>query len=344
MADHIAVMNLGVLQQYGTPAEIYDSPANRFVAGFVGSTQMNFLPPSVAARAAACERRRERDRRRSARRACGSSPRTRPDATLQREGHPRRAARGEGRRPPLARRPRRAGDRHVPDSGRGSARTSASSLDSSASTSSTTRPARRSADGDAPAGERDEAVRQRDRSEGRLARDRGRRVLRGARPARRRQDDAAADDRRPRAAGGGRCLRRRRARSPTSTPATGTSRSCSRTSRSIPDKTVFGNLAFPLKQRKLPKDEINERVQKTAALAAHRASAQAQAREALGRRAAARRARPRARPRPARVPLRRAALGAGRAAAPRDAGGAEAPPARSAAARWSTSRTTRSRR
>ena len=32
-----------------------------------------------------------------------------------------------------------------------------------------------------------------------------------------------------------------------------------------PDKTVFGNLAFPLKQRKLPKDEIRERVQKTAA-------------------------------------------------------------------------------
>jgi multiple sugar transport system ATP-binding protein len=48
MADRIAVMNLGVLQQYGTPAEIYDSPANRFVAGFVGSTQMNFLPTSVA--------------------------------------------------------------------------------------------------------------------------------------------------------------------------------------------------------------------------------------------------------------------------------------------------------
>jgi ABC-type sugar transport system ATPase subunit len=48
MADHIAVMNLGVLQQYGTPAEIYGSPANRFVAGFVGSTQMNFMPPSVA--------------------------------------------------------------------------------------------------------------------------------------------------------------------------------------------------------------------------------------------------------------------------------------------------------
>src|SRR5712691_4797817 len=44
MADRIAVMNLGVLQQFGTPHEIYNSPANRFVAGFVGSTQMNFLP------------------------------------------------------------------------------------------------------------------------------------------------------------------------------------------------------------------------------------------------------------------------------------------------------------
>ena len=44
MADQIAVMNLGVLQQFGTPQEIYNAPANRFVAGFVGSTQMNFLP------------------------------------------------------------------------------------------------------------------------------------------------------------------------------------------------------------------------------------------------------------------------------------------------------------
>jgi multiple sugar transport system ATP-binding protein len=44
MADQIAVMDLGVLQQFGTPHEIYNSPTNRFVAGFVGSTQMNFLP------------------------------------------------------------------------------------------------------------------------------------------------------------------------------------------------------------------------------------------------------------------------------------------------------------
>jgi multiple sugar transport system ATP-binding protein len=44
MADRIAVMNLGVLQQVGTPLEIYNRPANTFVAGFVGSTRINFLP------------------------------------------------------------------------------------------------------------------------------------------------------------------------------------------------------------------------------------------------------------------------------------------------------------
>jgi multiple sugar transport system ATP-binding protein len=52
MADHIAVMDLGRLQQYGTPDELYNAPANRFVAGFVGSTQMNFLPAPVVLGAA----------------------------------------------------------------------------------------------------------------------------------------------------------------------------------------------------------------------------------------------------------------------------------------------------
>jgi multiple sugar transport system ATP-binding protein len=44
MADHIAVMDQGVLQQFGSPLEIYNQPANTFVAGFVGSTRINFLP------------------------------------------------------------------------------------------------------------------------------------------------------------------------------------------------------------------------------------------------------------------------------------------------------------
>jgi ABC-type sugar transport system ATPase subunit len=43
MADKIAVINLGEIQQYDTPSQIYDYPANTFVAGFVGTPTMNFL-------------------------------------------------------------------------------------------------------------------------------------------------------------------------------------------------------------------------------------------------------------------------------------------------------------
>lgn len=43
MADLIAVMDFGVLQQVGTPLEIYDRPINRFVANFIGSPHMNFV-------------------------------------------------------------------------------------------------------------------------------------------------------------------------------------------------------------------------------------------------------------------------------------------------------------
>ncbi len=44
MADRIAVMNKGVLQQVDTPQKLYDTPANLFVAGFIGSPAMNFFP------------------------------------------------------------------------------------------------------------------------------------------------------------------------------------------------------------------------------------------------------------------------------------------------------------
>lgn len=44
LADKIVVMNEGRIEQVGSPIELYDSPANRFVAGFIGSPQMNFLP------------------------------------------------------------------------------------------------------------------------------------------------------------------------------------------------------------------------------------------------------------------------------------------------------------
>jgi ABC-type sugar transport system ATPase subunit len=43
IADRIGVMNLGRLQQFATPEEIYNQPANRFVAGFIGSPPMNFI-------------------------------------------------------------------------------------------------------------------------------------------------------------------------------------------------------------------------------------------------------------------------------------------------------------
>ena len=44
MADKIAVMNRGVVEQFATPQEIYDQPASMFVADFIGSPPMNFLP------------------------------------------------------------------------------------------------------------------------------------------------------------------------------------------------------------------------------------------------------------------------------------------------------------
>jgi multiple sugar transport system ATP-binding protein len=43
MADRIVVMHDGVIEQIGTPLELYDSPANLFVAGFIGSPAMNLL-------------------------------------------------------------------------------------------------------------------------------------------------------------------------------------------------------------------------------------------------------------------------------------------------------------
>jgi multiple sugar transport system ATP-binding protein len=43
MADKIAVMNHGVIEQFGTPREIYDRPATMYVADFIGSPPMNFL-------------------------------------------------------------------------------------------------------------------------------------------------------------------------------------------------------------------------------------------------------------------------------------------------------------
>jgi multiple sugar transport system ATP-binding protein len=47
LGDRVAVMRSGVLQQVGTPGELYHQPYNLFVAGFIGSPAMNFLPGSL---------------------------------------------------------------------------------------------------------------------------------------------------------------------------------------------------------------------------------------------------------------------------------------------------------
>ncbi|MBB3464893.1 ABC transporter ATP-binding protein [Rhizobium sp. BK377] len=44
MADHVVVMKDGVIEQQGRPLDLYDKPANKFVAGFIGSPAMNFIP------------------------------------------------------------------------------------------------------------------------------------------------------------------------------------------------------------------------------------------------------------------------------------------------------------
>ena len=44
LADRIVVLDKGVISQVGSPLDLYNAPANRFVAGFIGSPAMNFLP------------------------------------------------------------------------------------------------------------------------------------------------------------------------------------------------------------------------------------------------------------------------------------------------------------
>jgi multiple sugar transport system ATP-binding protein len=48
MADRIAIMDHGLIQQVGTPLEVYSKPSNTFVAGFIGSPPMNFLECEVS--------------------------------------------------------------------------------------------------------------------------------------------------------------------------------------------------------------------------------------------------------------------------------------------------------
>ena len=59
MADKIVVMHDGIVEQMGAPLELYDRPANQFVAGFIGSPAMNFIEGRCRS---AARRRRNRER------------------------------------------------------------------------------------------------------------------------------------------------------------------------------------------------------------------------------------------------------------------------------------------
>ncbi|KRA50495.1 ABC transporter ATP-binding protein [Devosia sp. Root635] len=50
MADRIVVLNAGNVEQFGSPLDLYKKPANRFVAGFIGSPKMNFIDGPEAAK------------------------------------------------------------------------------------------------------------------------------------------------------------------------------------------------------------------------------------------------------------------------------------------------------
>lgn len=54
MADKIVVMHDGIVEQIGAPLDLYDRPANQFVAGFIGSPAMNFIKGKVQGGASAC--------------------------------------------------------------------------------------------------------------------------------------------------------------------------------------------------------------------------------------------------------------------------------------------------
>jgi multiple sugar transport system ATP-binding protein len=52
MADKIVVLRAGRIEQVGTPLELYNHPCNQFVAGFIGSPRMNFVPAAQVPHAA----------------------------------------------------------------------------------------------------------------------------------------------------------------------------------------------------------------------------------------------------------------------------------------------------
>ncbi len=107
LADRIVVMRAGVVEQVGRPLDLYHHPANRFVAGFLGSPTMNFVEGEAATRVGAA--------------AIGVRPEHlvgRGGRALERHGEPRRAPRRR-HDPPR----RSAGDGHPHRAGRRRRRT-----------------------------------------------------------------------------------------------------------------------------------------------------------------------------------------------------------------------------
>ena len=105
MGDRVAVLKDGLLQQVGTPQELYDTPDNVFVAGFIGSPAMNLIdapvvdgqhPPGRQIRARARGRSQGPGRPRAQERGHGHAPRGPADLGLR----DRVARRGPARRGP----------------------------------------------------------------------------------------------------------------------------------------------------------------------------------------------------------------------------------------------------
>ena len=62
LGDRVAVLRKGVLQQVDAPRELYEQPVNLFVAGFIGSPPMNFMPATVEGDTLSAAHRRHRAR------------------------------------------------------------------------------------------------------------------------------------------------------------------------------------------------------------------------------------------------------------------------------------------
>ena len=109
MGDRIAVMDHGRIRQLGTPREIYDEPADTFVATFLGSPPMNLRRPATASSSASARSTSSCRDPAARRRRPGHVPVPRPPRGVSRRGAPplRRDRRGQGGRPLPDHRPRR---------------------------------------------------------------------------------------------------------------------------------------------------------------------------------------------------------------------------------------------